>query len=442
MSDAAPRAEAGREGRGDHHGPPEREAALERVRSVLVAAGATDEEVRRAVDDDVLDLLAVDRLVVPSERHFTPRQVSEQSGLPLETLKQMWRALGFLQPGDDDAVLTDMDVEAARSLQQLLALGVTDTDTALQLARVIGASMARIAEASLLRGAEILHAADDSVYAADLFTAVAEETVSPMGTVLEFAWRRHMQAVARRAALERRAGRGRATPILAVGFADMVGFTLLSQHLRADELAAVVRRFEEISYDTVIERGGRVVKTIGDEVMFVTADPVSAVRIGVTLAEAYADDELLSDVRVGLAMGPVLVRDGDYFGSTVNLASRIVRIAEPGSVLVSDELHHEVEKAGTDEFGAHPLRPRVLKDVGRAQLWSYQRAGAEGDGSHAARRRARWERFSRVLRDIDELRSLGERTLASGRIPTAKVAKAAKVGKVGKVVPKRQSAGS
>lgn len=413
VPDEAPGAGGRAQGSGD-------DAAFERVRAVLLAAGASEAEIDEAVEGDVLDLLAVDRLVVPSERSFTPRQVSEQSGLPLETLKQMWRALGFLEPGDDDPVLTDMDIDAARSLQHLLHLGVTDTDTALQLARVIGASMARIAEASLLRGAEILHAADDSVHAADLFAAVAEETVPPMGKVLEFAWRRHMQAVARRAVLERRSGGGRATPVLAVGFADMVGFTLLSQHLREDELASVVRRFEEISYDTVIDRGGRVVKTIGDEVMFVTSAPVSAVRIGVTLAEAYADDDLLSDVRVGLAAGPVLVRDGDYFGPTVNLASRIVRIAEPGSVLVSDELHRKLEEAGEHEFEAHPLRPRVLKDVGRVQLWSYQRAGAAGGGSHAAGRRARWERFARVLRDLEELRSLGERTIAGGRLAAMK----------------------
>ena len=119
----------------------------------------------------------------------------------------------------------------------------------------------------------------------------------------------------------------------------MVGFTLLSQHLSDEELAAVVRRFEEISHDIVTSARGRVVKMIGDEVMFVTDNVADAARIGLDLADAYADDDLLSDVRVGLAIGPVLVRDGDYFGPTVNLAHRIVNIGNPGTVLMSDEFH-------------------------------------------------------------------------------------------------------
>ena len=98
-----------------------------------------------------------------------------------------------------------------------------------------------------------------------------------------------------------------------------------------------MRRFEELSHDIVTGLGGRVVKMIGDEVMFVVESVADAARIGLDLADAYADDELLSDVRVGLAVGPVLLREGDYFGPTVNLAHRIVNIGNPGTVLVSDE---------------------------------------------------------------------------------------------------------
>ncbi len=85
--------------------------------------------------------------------------------------------------------------------------------------------------------------------------------------------------------------------------------------------------------------GGRVVKMIGDEAMFVADSALDAARIGLALAEAYADDELLSDVRVALAVGPVLVQDGDYYGPVVNLASRVVNMAAPGAVLVTDEFH-------------------------------------------------------------------------------------------------------
>ena len=152
-----------------------------------------------------------------------------------------------------------------------------------------------------------------------------------MGRLLEYVWRRHLQAATRRAMLlgARGAEKG-ISPVMAVGFADMVGFTMLSQHLGDEELAAVVSRFEELAHDTVVALGGRVVKMIGDEAMFVVQTATSAAEIGLSLAEAYAGDELLSDVRVALAIGPVLVQDGDFYGPVVNLASRLVGVANPG----------------------------------------------------------------------------------------------------------------
>jgi len=138
---------------------------------------------------------------------------------------------------------------------------------------------------------------------------VADVTIPAMAKLLEFVWRRQVAAGIQRNMMMRSHGLAPGqSPVLAVGFADMVGFTLLSQHLSDEELAAVVRRFEEISHDTVISAGGRVVKMIGDEVMFVVDDVAAAARIGLELADAYADDDLLSDVRVGLALGPVLLR--------------------------------------------------------------------------------------------------------------------------------------
>jgi hypothetical protein len=136
------------------------------------------------------------------------------------------------------------------------------------------------------------------------------------------------------------------------------------------------------------------------------------------MADAYADDDLLSDVRVGLACGPVLLRDGDYFGPTVNLAHRIVNIGNPGTVLMSDEFHTALEQEAPDEFTAQALRPRLLKDLGRVQLWWCGRVGHEADGTGAAadrRRNVRWERLSEVLRDLEELRGVGERLLSSNR---------------------------
>ncbi|HEX3979844.1 MAG TPA: adenylate cyclase regulatory domain-containing protein [Acidimicrobiales bacterium] len=398
----------------------QRAEALARVRALLLELGCTDEDIDRAVADDVVDLLVVDRMMVPTTNRMTQAQVSEQTDIPLETARRFWRALGFLDVGDDDPVFTDMDIEAVQLFQAMVAMGLVDTESAIQMARVIGTAMATVAEAETGPGATpILMTSGDSVLDADAFARQAGTSLPAMARLLEFVWRRHLQAATRRAMLLRARGPDQGiSPVVAVGFADMVGFTLLSQHLTDPELAAVVRRFEELSHDIVTKLGGRVVKMIGDEVMFVVESVVDAARIGLDLADAYADDELLSDVRVGLAVGPVLQREGDYFGATVNLAHRIVNIGNPGTVLTSDEFRSALVDLAPDAFTMKPLRPRLLKDLGRVQLWWLGRLGHEADGTGLAadrRRNMRWERLSEVLRDLEELRGVGERLLSSNR---------------------------
>ncbi|MGH9208528.1 MAG: adenylate/guanylate cyclase domain-containing protein, partial [Acidimicrobiales bacterium] len=135
------------------------------------------------------------------------------------------------------------------------------------------------------------------------------------------------------------------------------------------------------------------VKMIGDEAMFVVDEAVHAARIGLTLSEAYADDELLSDVRVGIAFGPVLLREGDYFGRVVNLASRLVNLGKPGTVLTSEEVHSVLE--GDAEFSWRRLRGRSIKDIGPVDVWVLRRPQADGDGGvpRAQRRNdLRWSR--------------------------------------------------
>ncbi len=147
---------------------------------------------------------------------------------------------------------------------------------------------------------------------------------------------------------------------------------------------------------------------IGDEVMFVVESAGAAAEIGLSLSEAYADDELLSDVRVGLAIGPVLIQDGDFYGAVVNLASRVVNIANPGTVLMSDEFHSQLEAETGDEFVSKALRPRNLKHLGRVQVWKLSRAG-EPVPSSERRGIMRWERLGGVLRELDEFRDKGDR---------------------------------
>jgi adenylate cyclase len=395
-----------------------RAEALARVRVLLLELGCTDGEIDRAVADDVVDLLVVDRMMVPTTNRMTQAQVSEQTDIPIETARRFWRALGFLDVGDDDPVFTDMDIEAVQLFQAMVAMGLVDTESAIQMARVIGTAMATVAEAETGPGTTpILMTSGDSVIDADAFARQAGASLPAMARLLEFVWRRHLQAATRRAMLLRSRGAGQGiSPVVAVGFADMVGFTMLSQHLSDEELAEVVSRFEALAHDTVVALGGRVVKMIGDEVMFVVPTATGAAQIGLSLAEAYSGDELLSDVRVALAIGPVLAQDGDFYGPVVNLAHRLVGVANPGTVLVSDEFQSALDSEEARGFDLRALRTRTLKDIGRVQVWKLARVGAEPGADR--RRNMRWERLEGVLRELDDLRDRGEQVMSRGAAPT------------------------
>jgi adenylate cyclase len=391
--------------------------ALARVRALLLELGCTDDEIDRAVADDVVDLLVVDRMMVPTANRMTQAEVSERTDIPIETARRFWRALGFPDVGDEDPVFTDMDIEAVQLFQAMVAMGLVDTESAVQMARVIGTAMARVAEAETGPGATpILMTTGDSIIDADAFARQAGASLPAMARLLEYVWRRHLQAATRRAMLLRTRGPDQGiSPVVAVGFADMVGYTMLSQHLGDEELAEMVSRFEALAHDTVVALGGRVVKMIGDEVMFVVPTATGAAQIGLSLAEEYASDELLSDVRVALAIGPVLAQDGDFYGPVVNLASRLVGVANPGTVLVSDEFHAALAREEGQGFDLRALRPRNVKDIGRVQVWKLSRAGAVPGADR--RRNMRWERLEGVLRELDELRDRGEQVVSRGAGP-------------------------
>ena len=159
-------------------------------------------------------------------------------------------------------------------------------------------------------------------------------------------------------------------------------------------------------YDVVVAGGGRVLKMIGDEVMFVVDDPIAAAEIALGLADASRDAAELSDVRVGLALGPVLEREGDAYGPTVNLASRITAIAYPGAVVVSPDLRLALEEDGA--FAFRGMRPRYLKNIGRVSLAVLRRV----EDAPSTLREAIDER-RRLMRE-----SVRERMAARGVEPT------------------------
>ena len=378
--------------------------AVARVRAWLLDRGVNQEEIDRAIEADQLHLLVVDRSVVPEEPVYTGHEISVLAGMPADDIERLWRALGFPAVDATDRVFTERDLQAVTSTHGLLYLGLSNPDAMLQLARVIGSSMARIADAEV-EASPVLRGQMSSIDMAELFMLASDAIVPDMARLLEYAWRRHLQAALREAALRQHRD-GVSTMDVAIGFADMVGFTVLSQQLSEGALAEVVGRFEALAYDTISASGGRVVKMIGDEVMFSVPDVAAAASIALGLSAAYAADEMLSEVRVGLACGPVLLRDGDCFGPAVNLASRIVNIAAPGSVIVSDEVHSVLE--GDDQFAWKSIRPRYLKDIGRVPLWVLNRPGHEHD-----RRNPWWLLRDTVRERVERAHAVGKEVLTA-----------------------------
>jgi adenylate cyclase len=303
---------------------------------------------------------------------LTAPEVAREAGVELAQARRLWRGLGFPPVEDDERFFTRADVAILRAVRELIELESANPDDLLQLTRVIGQALARVADAQVTAAADRLErgrteAASGETAVTDLVSRI--ETLAPsLEQFLGYVWRRHLVAALRR----RSAAPSAADRTLTVGFADMVGFTAMNQVLDARELAALIDRFEAIAYEHIPARRGRVVKMIGDEVMFAVDDGAFAADIAVALVEAHARDADLPDVRVGLASGPTLSFEGDLFGPTVNLASRLVNLARPGTVLISDQLGEQLRD--DPRFELRHLRPVNLHGIGRVRSWVLRRA--------------------------------------------------------------------
>jgi adenylate cyclase len=293
---------------------------------------------------------------------YTAKDAAARAGIDPVLASRLWVALGFPMAPADEPIYTDEDVEALRYAGELVASGSVEADLLVQLTRTMASSIARIAEAQL----------EVAVDRARRFGApepvlVDQEVVDRTPWLLGYIWRRHAAAAFGRAV----ESAGHETLSLAVGFADLVGFTAMAQELSEPDLADVVSRFESLAHDTVVQLGGRVVKMIGDEVMFSVDNARAGVEIALSLVDAYGDDALLQDVRAGVAWGDALQLQGDLYGPPVNLAHRIVGIARPRSVVVSESVHDAL--ADDPAFEWRSLRPRTFKGIGRVPVWRVRR---------------------------------------------------------------------
>ena len=403
------------------------------LRGFLLDVGVSAAEVEQAAADGTLELLALERIVAVDEPKYELGEVAALSGVEADRIRAYWRALGFPDPRAGEKLFSDSDLEMLSNVVFFITDGALEPGVALQMARVMGSSLERIASAQVDTietkradppstdgsadpvgdpGASVDPGATGTRTPAgaqpawvggdgDLFDelGVADldgdqlairrgaELLPMMPKVMEFVWRRHLHDAARRRRLRASAGEGHG---VCVGFADLVGFTAQTQQLDEEQLADVVGRFETIAYDVVSGLGGRVVKMIGDEVMFTTDSVRAGAELALALAETYRNDEAMSDVRVGLASGPVLEREGDLYGPVVNLASRIVSIAYPGAVVVSEDIHQILD--GDDDFSFKTIRQHYLKDIGRVHLWTMRHADDPDDEPY---KRARDRRAAR-----------------------------------------------
>lgn len=285
----------------------------------------------RAAGLDESFTLGLEAALLGGSPTFTRLEVAELTDSPVDRLERLWRAMGFADVDDETTLFTDDDLAAVRTLDELSASGFLDVDREASMARVLGQAMARMAEWQVreLRVALLTVRSDPAGPARAEF--LITELLPRMRQLQDYIWRRHLVSIAGRAL----ASAGDLDAVeLVVGFADLVGFTGLSRTLQQSELGALIEGFESRVAEVIAVNRGRVVKTMGDGVLFVADDVVSGGEIALGLKEAMATDEMLPALRVGLAKGEVLTRLGDVYSSTVNLASRLTGLAKPDSVLV------------------------------------------------------------------------------------------------------------
>jgi adenylate cyclase len=319
----------------------EREARL-RLLEELAEDGVPLDELRRAVDEDRLALLPLERVLEGEGRRHTVEEVSELSGVALDLLRRLQQAIGLPTPEPGERAFTEEDVESARRLNAFREAGIPEQGL-LEISRVIGMAMGQIAATTRdVAGDAILQPGDTELDVGRRFAAAAKDLIPTVGPTLQYAFALHLRELIRREAIGRvelATGRLPGAVEVTVAFADMVGFTRLGEGLPADELGGVTGRLSELAGE-VAQPPVRLVKLIGDAAMFVSPETDPVLHATLSLVEAAEEEgEGFPALRSGVARGTALPRGGDWYGHPVNLASRITEVARPGSVLCAPEVH-------------------------------------------------------------------------------------------------------
>ncbi|MGH3532739.1 MAG: adenylate/guanylate cyclase domain-containing protein [Mycobacterium sp.] len=350
----------------------------------LLDQGVTADEIRGAM---VPMLLASRRLIGDDGTYVSAREISETAGIDMELLQRVQRAIGLVRVDDPDAAVhLRADGSAAAHASEFVELGI-DPDQVLQVVRVLAEGLSHAAEVMRYTAvATILQPGATEVQIAKASQALVTRIAPVLGPMIEdmlFMQLRHMMETEAVNASERAAG----APLpgarqITVAFADLVDFTRLGEAVPPEELGQLANRLADLARDVSVPPV-RFIKTIGDAVMFVCTDPAPLLDVVLKLVEITDSDNDFPRLRAGIASGPAVSRAGDWFGSPVNMASRVTGVARPGTVLAAESARDELgDGAG---FSWSFAGGRHLKGIkGEVKLYRARRGDAVDDSSPAS----------------------------------------------------------
>ena len=330
---------------------------------------------------ELVDLL--EEYLLGERPHITGAELAAEVGIPFEEAQTRWSSLGFAAVGGDVPAFTAADLEALHLTQRLIEVGLIDPEDESALVRTLGRSFARLAEWQMGLLAQII---DLDTMDLEELAQIMEEVTPAVESLQNYVWRRHTLLAASRllTAAEREDDEDHegeegdeAGPLMGVGFADIVNYTSQSRALSRTELAHLIDHFEERALEIVVAHDGRIIKTIGDEILFVADEPEQIACIGLELVEECGKDEGFPQLRVGLAYGKALARLGDVLGPVVNVASRLTSTARPGKVVVDRNLADELRE--DERFRLRRLRRTSVRGYRRLEPWALRRSSAGED---------------------------------------------------------------
>jgi len=330
----------------------------------LLAEGIGLDELRQAAAEDRLVLLRVERAL--GQDQYTAREVAGRTDVPLELVLRHRQALGLPTPDPDELAFTDDDVDALVRLRAFMDAGLPE-EGLLQATRVLGEGLARVAATVRPLVADAFLRPGDSERELSARYAAANAQLGPqLGAVMQRILNLHLRDQVRSDAIGRAelaAGRLAGGATMTVAFADLVDFTKLGQRVPVEELGAIAGRLATLASE-VARSPVRLVKTIGDAAMLVSSEPAPLLGAVLAMVEAAdAEGDEFPRMHAGLATGQVLGHAGDWYGSPVNLASRIATIARPGSVVVEQATREAIEAADPDGWRFSTILPRRIKGI-------------------------------------------------------------------------------